>query len=465
MKSRILAADTPNHLGQSIRLEGWVHNLRQMGNITFIDLRDRTGLVQLVCDQSLKLAKLGHEYVISVSGEVRQRDPRFHNPKLATGNVEVGVSNLEVLSVSADLPFEVRHDTAGIKEEVRLRYRYLDIRAQRMQHNLRLRHRVVQYLQAYLDKLDFIQVETPLLTKGTPEGSREYLVPARLQPGEFYVLPQSPQQFKQLLMVGGIERYYQIARALRDEDPRGDRQPEFTQVDIEMSFTDQEEMRSINEAMMCQMIADIFPDKQITTTPFPVLTYQEAIDRYGSDKPDLRKDTNNPNELAFCWIVDFPMFEINSESSKTDAVHHPFTAPKPEDAHLLEDSPHQAKADAYDLVLNGSEIAGGSIRIHNADLQAKVFELLGLSKQDAADRFGHLLQAFKYGVPPHGGIAYGLDRLVMLLTGEPNIREVIAFPKTGDGRDLMMGAPSAVPEDRLADVHIKSVQKQKHKTA
>jgi aspartyl-tRNA synthetase len=296
-----------------------------------------------------------------------------------------------------------------------------------------------------------------MLTKGTPEGAREFLVPSRLHPGDFYVLPQSPQQFKQLLMVAGIGRYYQFVRCLRDEDQRGDRQPEFTQLDMELSFVDQEDVIGLNETMMIELVETLFPDKKITEKPFPRLTYDEAIKRYKTDKPDLRKDKTDANELAFAWVVDFPMFE-KGEGNKLDAMHHPFTSPRSSDVAKLEKDPLSAKANAYDLVLNGYEVAGGSIRISDAQLQTKVFRLLGISDEEIKSRFGHMVEAFNYGVPAHGGIAYGFDRLMMIFTAEPNIREVMAFPKTGDARDPLTGAPAAVDPARLEEAHIKVVR-------
>ncbi len=453
----ITTIQTTKAVGQTVIVRGWVHTIRDMGKITFIDLRDQTGLLQVVVPGDYELPRLSVEYVIEVEGEVRERGERFRNPRLATGGVEVGATRVTLLNEAAELPFEVKKDTIDINEELRLKYRYLDVRSERMASNLRLRSNITKFIRDYLHEADFTEVETPLLTKGTPEGSREFLVPSRLHAEEFYVLPQSPQQFKQLLMVGGVGRYYQIARCLRDEDQRGDRQLEFTQVDMELSFVEQEDVLALNEAMMIKLVQELFPDKHISTTPFPRLTYAEAMEKYGSDKPDLRKDKDDPNELAFCWVVDFPMFEINTESSKVDAVHHPFTAPKAEDASQLEAEPMKVRADAYDIVLNGYEIGGGSIRIHSSELQRRVFELLGLGKHEIEARFGHMLEAFRYGVPPHGGLAYGLDRLIMILANEPNIREVIAFPKTGDGRDPLTGAPSATTEAALAEAHIRTV--------
>jgi aspartyl-tRNA synthetase len=320
-----------------------------------------------------------------------------------------------------------------------------------------LRDKIVNFLRDFLRKEGFIETETPHLAKGTPEGSREFIVPSRLHPGNFYVLPQSPQQFKQLLMVAGVERYFQIARCFRDEDQRGDRQPEFTQLDMEMSFIGQEDIISLNEKMIIAMAQRLFPEKKISKIPFPRITYAESMEKYGNDKPDMRENKNNPDELAFCWVVDFPMFEFDEIEGKVNAVHHPFTSPKIEDIAFLADEPLKVRANAYDIVLNGIEVGGGSIRVHNRELQNKIFEILGLKREEIHARFGHMLEAFEYGAPPHGGLAWGLDRAIMLLANEPNIREVIAFPKTGDARDPLMGAPSPLPSKALKEAHIRVV--------
>lgn len=448
-------AQTPDHVGATVSICGWVHTVRDMGKIAFIDVRDHSGLVQVVMSSD-DMPSLGSEDVVAVTGEMQQRGERFVNPDLATGAVELKAEHIEVVAAADELPIEIKKDTSVINEEVRLKYRYLDLRSQRMQDNLRLRHRVMQFVRNHLSSEDFIEVETPLLTKGTPEGAREFLVPSRLHPEHFYVLPQSPQQFKQLLMVGGVGRYFQLAKALRDEDQRGDRQPEHTQIDMELSFVEQEDILKLVENMIRELVAELLPEHRITSDPFPRFTYHEAMDKYQTDKPDLRHNPEDPNELAFGWVVDFPMFEQESSSGKTVAMHHPFTSPKPEDVERLEQEPLAVCAQAYDLVLNGYEVGGGSIRINNADLQSRVFHLLGIDAQEAERRFGHMLEAFRYGTPPHGGIALGLDRLLMVLANEPNIREVMAFPKTGDARDPMMGAPDTVSQDALKEAHIQT---------
>lgn len=457
--SRTHIQDIVGLVGQTVTLKGWIHIRRDMGKLAFLDMRDRSGIAQVVLvpaelDEASKAAMAGlrAEYCIQVEGIIQKRGEKQINPNLPTGTVEVLAKKVEVLNEAKTPPFDIEN-TMGVNEEVRLKYRYLDLRSPRMLKNLMLRDKVTNFFRDYLHKQGFLEIETPCLTKGTPEGSREYLVPSRLHEGKFYVLPQSPQQFKQLLMVSGLEKYFQIARCFRDEDQRGDRQPEFTQLDLEMSFIEQEDILSLIEPMMIELVKSVAPEKHITQVPFPRITYADAMAQYGNDKPDMRKDKNDPNELAFCWVVDFPMFEDDGEGG-LQAVHHPFTSPKRGDESLLDSEPLKARANAYDIVLNGYEVGGGSIRIHKRDMQNKVFELLGLAKESIESRFGHMLEAFEYGAPPHGGIAPGIDRIVMILANEPNIREVIAFPKTGDARDPLMGAPSDIEARRLHDAHI-----------
>lgn len=459
---RISIGKTPELIGQKIKLSGWVHTRRDHGKIIFIDLRDRSGIIQVVFTPDKKeiyelASALRSEFVVSIEGIVSKRPDKMINDKIPTGTVEFQVDSLSILNPSKTPPFEIDSDQK-VGEETRMKYRYLDLRTPRMKDNIVMRYKMIKFFRDYLDKEDFLEIETPILTKGTPEGAREFIVPSRLEPGKFFVLPQSPQQFKQILMVAGMEKYFQIARCFRDEDQRGDRQAEFTQLDMEMSFIEQEDIISLVEKMMVEMVKEIAPNKKIQQIPFPRISYDEAMAKYNCDKPDLRKDKNDPNELAFEWVVDFPMFE-QGEDGKLNAVHHPFTSPKDEDMVLLDKEPLKAKAKAYDLVLNGYEVAGGSIRIHQRELQNKVFQLLGLEKDEIQRRFGHMLEAFEYGAPPHGGIAPGIERLVAILAGEPNIREVMAFPKTGDNRDLMMGAPSEIPEKQLKEANIKSIIK------
>jgi aspartyl-tRNA synthetase len=459
-KIRTKVIETVGRVGEAVTVMGWVNARRDMGKLIFIDLRDRSGILQVVFLPSDKelLAQADHlrpEFCVAVTGTVNARPAKMVNPNMATGTVEMCATGLEIFNESKTPPFEVDKDTKGVGEELRLKYRYLDLRSERMRRNIGLRDRVTGFFRNWLHAEGFLEIETPILTKGTPEGSREYIVPSRIHAGKFYVLPQSPQQFKQLLMVAGAERYFQVARCFRDEDQRGDRQPEFTQLDLEMSFVfSEDDVMSPIERMMIELVEKEFPGKHLKAKPFPRLTYAEAMEKYRSDKPDLRVNKDDPNELAFCWVVDFPMFEWSETEGKMVAAHHPFTAPKEEDTALLEKEPMKARAKAYDLVLNGYEVGGGSIRIHKRDIQNRVFEILGIKPEEIAVRFGHMLEAFEYGAPPHGGIAPGIDRLAMLLAGEPNIREVIAFPKTGDARDPMMGAPSDLPPSQIHEAHI-----------
>ncbi len=480
---RVLSRDIVGAEGKEVELYGWVDTRRDHGKLIFIDLRDRSGIVQLVFPAEsgsvsggnpknrVELYKLADtlrpEWVIKMSGKVQKRPKGMDNPKLATGNFEVLAETLEILTQAETPPFDLAGDGYGIGEEGRMRHRYLDLRRSRLQANLRERARVIKFIRDFLSAKDFVEVETPILGKSTPEGARDYLVPARLHPGKFYALPQSPQQYKQLLMVAGLERYFQIARCFRDEDTRGDRQPEFTQLDIEMSFIEQDDILNLIEELYIALIEKLYPDKKITEKNFPRLNYAETMERYGSDKPDLRRGENNPNELAFAFIVDFPMFEWRDVEKRWDAVHHPFTLPKvkinskyqapnsKQFKEVFKENPAEILAYQYDVVLNGYEIGGGSIRTHKPDLLQAVFEAMGNKPGDVKEKFGHMLEAFEYGVPPHGGIASGLDRFVAILQGEPNIREVIAFPKTGDGRDLMMDAPAPVEESQLEELHIK----------
>lgn len=461
--NRTMNLETAERKGQTVSLKGWIHARRDMGKLAFIDLRDRTGLVQIVLvpsalDEASKniIKDLRPEFCVAVVGMVQPRQEKQINPVLPTGTVEVLAHSVEILNVAKTPPFALDQDTSTVHEEVRLRYRYLDLRTERMQKNMRLRDAVVTFIRDFLHARDFLEIETPYITRGTPEGAREYLIPSRQHPGWFYTLPQSPQQFKQLLMVAGLERYFQIARCFRDEDQRGDRQPEFTQLDLEMSFVEREDVLRLIEDMMIKMVQAVTPEKRIQQIPFPRLTYQEAMAQYGTDKPDLREDKNDPHLLAFCWIVDFPFFEKADDGSWT-FTHNPFSRPMPAHLPWLMEKSHigDILTTQYDIVLNGYEVGGGSIRNHEPEALCRVFEIMGLTEEQIQRQFGHMLEAFAYGAPPHGGIAPGIDRLVMILAGEPNIREVIAFPKTGDARDVLMGAPSPVEPSRLDEVHIR----------
>ncbi|MCH8651539.1 aspartate--tRNA ligase [Staphylococcus lugdunensis] len=574
---------TEELLGEKITLKGWVHNRRDLGGLIFIDLRDREGIVQIVFNpafsqEALNIAEtVRSEYVVEVQGQVTKRDPETINPKIKTGQVEVQVSHIEVINKSETPPFSINEENQNVDENIRLKYRYLDLRRTELAQTFKMRHQITQSIRHYLDNNGFFDIETPVLTKSTPEGARDYLVPSRVHEGEFYALPQSPQLFKQLLMISGFDKYYQIVKCFRDEDLRADRQPEFTQVDIEMSFVDQEDVMAMGEEMLRKVVKEV---KGIDVEgPFPRMTYNEAMSRYGSDKPDTRfdmelidvsklgtemdfkvfKDTVNQNgqvkaivakgaadnytrkdmdgltefvniygakglawvkvveeglsgpiarffedanvatlteltgaepgdlvmfvadkpnvvaqslgalriklakelglidetKLNFLWVTDWPLLEYDEDAKRYVATHHPFTSPKEEDIKKLDSEPENAQANAYDIVLNGYELGGGSIRIHHGVLQEKMFEVLGFTKEQAQEQFGFLLDAFKYGAPPHGGIALGLDRLVMLLTNRTNLRDTIAFPKTASATCLLTDAPSDVSDKQLQELSLR----------
>ncbi len=463
-QSRITTKHTPEHVGETIDVYGWINTRRDHGKITFFDLRDRWGLLQVVAtnttDGSVK--DIRPEYVVKITGTVSKRPEKLVNPNLTTGTVELQATNVEVLSKAKTPPFEIDKDTSAVDEETRLKYRYLDLRSERMTGHLVDRHRVAQFIRQFLTDRDFLEIDTPILTKSTPEGARDFIVPSRLQPGKFYALPQSPQQYKQLLMVAGIDRYFQLPRCFRDEDPRADRAyGEFTQLDLEMSFVTQEEILQLTEELFTTLVETLFPEKHIAKKPWPRLTHTEAKAKYRTDKPDLRKDPNDPHELAFAWTLDFPLFTEQSEtdffhgsgSAKFAPSHHMFTAPHPEDVSLLETDPAKVRGLQHDMVLNGYEVGGGSIRIHEPQVQQKIFDLIGFSAEQSAS-FHHMLEAFTYGVPPHGGIAPGFDRLLMILAGEQSIREVIPFPAIASGATAVLEAPSAVSDEKLREVGI-----------
>ncbi|MEF9596874.1 aspartate--tRNA ligase [Staphylococcus aureus] len=574
---------TEAFLGQEITLKGWVNNRRDLGGLIFVDLRDREGIVQVVfnpafSEEALKIAEtVRSEYVVEVQGTVTKRDPETVNPKIKTGQVEVQVTNIKVINKSETPPFSINEENVNVDENIRLKYRYLDLRRQELAQTFKMRHQITRSIRQYLDDEGFFDIETPVLTKSTPEGARDYLVPSRVHDGEFYALPQSPQLFKQLLMISGFDKYYQIVKCFRDEDLRADRQPEFTQVDIEMSFVDQEDVMQMGEEMLKKVVKEV---KGVEINgAFPRMTYKEAMRRYGSDKPDTRfemelidvsqlgrdmdfkvfKDTvendgeikaivaksaaeqytrkdmdaltefvniygakglawvkvvedgltgpigrffetenvetlltltgaeagdlvmfvaDKPNVVAqslgalrvklakelglidetklnFLWVTDWPLLEYDEDAKRYVAAHHPFTSPKEADIAKLGTAPEEAEANAYDIVLNGYELGGGSIRIHDGELQEKMFEVLGFTKEQAQEQFGFLLDAFKYGAPPHGGIALGLDRLVMLLTNRTNLRDTIAFPKTASATCLLTNAPGEVSDKQLEELSLR----------
>jgi aspartyl-tRNA synthetase len=457
---RTLALNSVKKVGEKVKLYGWVASIRDHGKITFLDLRDRSGVIQCV---GQNLPKLSIESVVEVIGEVVKRPAKLVNNNLDTGKVEISVESLKVITTAKELPIPIEGPGHDIDENLRNKYRYVDLRRPRMTSNIRIRSKVSHFMRSWLIDNEFVEIETPILTKTTPEGARDFLVPSRLQQGKFYALPQSPQQYKQLLMVAGFERYFQFARCFRDEDPRKDRAyGEFTQLDMEMSFVTQDDILKLTEDLFTSLIKEIFPEKKISTTPWPRISHKEAKEKYGSDKPDLRKNKDDNNELAFCWIVDFPLFTEQSKeeffhgsgNAKWAPSHHMFTSPHPDDIALLDKDPGKVRGLQHDLVLNGYEVGGGSVRIHDPKIQDKVFELIGFTSEQKK-QFEHMLTAFEYGVPPHGGIAPGLDRFLMVILGEPSVREVMAYPTSASGQTAVLDAPSSASEEQLKELGIK----------
>lgn len=451
---KLFVEETVNKIGQEVELYGWVDSKRDHKKIIFIDLRDRTGTVQVVGGEEFK--DISQEDVVYIKGIVKKRPEKLVNPKIKTGTIEIEAKEVKILNKTKPLPLPVNTDGYEIDEEVRLKYRYLDLRRPRMYKNLALRSKFIDLIRQYLFKQGFLEIETPILSETTPEGARDFIVPSRLQPGKFYALPQSPQQYKQLLMVAGIERYFQIARCFRDEDPRADRAyGEFTQLDLEISFVTREDVMKLIEEMIIDVYKKLnIPIKQI---PFPVFTYKEALEKFGADKFDLRtEEEKKQNIQAFAWVIDFPFFEKTPEGDWT-FTHNPFSAPKPEfmDDLLNKRNIENILTTQYDLVCNGYEVGGGSIRNHRPEALKAVFEIMGLTEEEINKKFGHMIEALGYGAPPHGGIAPGIDRLLTCIIGEKNLREVIAMPMTSGGKTAIMNAPSEVDENKLKELGIK----------
>lgn len=463
---RIFTSETVDKVDQEVTVAGWVHARRDMGKVVFFDLRDKDSLLQIVVvpsevgDENMEIANaVRPEWVVQIEGVVQARGEKQINENLKTGTVELLAKKITVLNESKTPPFEIDKDTSDVREEVRLKHRYVDLRSERLQKNMRLRSDFVQSCRDHLFENGFAEVETPYLTKATPEGSRDFIVPSRLQPGKFFALPQSPQQYKQLLMVGGIERYFQIARAFRDEDPRADRAFEHTQVDIEMSFVEQEDILQLVESMMIKTAEKL--GWKIKEKPFPRFTYKEAMEKFGADKFDLRTDEEKAagDVLAYAWVVDFPFFEDNGEGGWT-FTHNPFSNPLPEfmEDHLAGKNVENILTSQYDLVCNGYEAGGGSIRAHRPEVLAATYKIMGYSDEEIEESVGHMIEAFGYGAPPHGGIALGVDRAILTYTGEENLREVQAFPMTGKATTSVMNAPSTLPPKVLRESHIKTVE-------
>lgn len=474
---RTLIKNLAEHKTETVVIKGWIDVARNQGKMAFFDFRDASGKVQGVVfgkPELLEIAKaLRPEWVVAITGVVNERNDKnakeFIEKVAETGvrnffikDVEIEITDIEVLNTAETPTFEINESTADINEEVRLKNRYLDLRTERMHNNMIMRHRVAKLCRDYLDTEGFLELETPILTKSTPEGARDYVVPSRLSPHQFYALPQSPQQYKQLLMSSGMERYFQFARCMRDEDLRGDRQPEFTQLDMELSFASEEDIMQLNEDLLIKIVTELYPEKTIQEIPFPRIPYKEAMEKYGNDRPDIRNDKNDSNLLAFCWVVDFPFFEKTATSDDPQAqgewtfTHNPFSLSKPEHIENLKNKENIADiiAAQYDICLNGYEIGGGSVRAHDPEILKSILSILGHRDEKIEANFGHMLKAFASGTPPHGGIAWGFDRLMMILQNEKTIREVIAFPKNGEGREPMIDSPSEVSKTQLNELHL-----------
>ncbi len=465
MKHRTYIKDLSKKKGETVTICGWINTRRDQGKMIFLDFRDMTGIVQGVIlpgSEALEVGKaLREEFVVMVEGKVNTRPEKNIKKETLNGDIELEILNISILNESKVPPFPLGGDTRKVDELSRLQYRYLDMRSERLRKNILNRSKVQHFIRNFLHNEGFVEVETPLLSAPTPEGARSFVVSSRIYKGEFYSLPQSPQQYKQLLMVGGLEKYFQFARCMRDEDTRGDRQPEFTQLDLEMSFVTEEDVMQLNEKLLIETIKNIYPKKKIQQVPFPKMSHKEAMEKYGSDRPDIREDKNDPDLLAFLWIVDFPMFEETGEDNFDNTgewtfTHNPFSKPRDEffENFMKKEKIDEILSTQYDIILNGLEIGGGSIRNHKKEALQKTFEIMGYEEKRIKDNFGHILEALEFGAPPHGGIAWGFDRLMMILEEEPNIREVIPFAKTGEGRDLMMGAPADISEKQKKELGI-----------
>ncbi len=456
---RTYIKDTPQKIGERVEISGWVISRRDHGKIIFCDIKDVSGVCQVIFylkNESLKDAqKLRDWFVVKIEGIVNKRPENMINDKMPTGEIEISADKLEILNQSQTPPFDLLGEGIEINENLRLKYRYLDLRRNRLQQNIKKRAEIQLFIRNYLSKRGFIEIETPILSKSTPEGARDFLVPSRLHKGKFYALPQAPQQYKQLLMVSGFEKYFQFAKCFRDEDLRGDRQFEFLQLDMEMSFVTREDVMDLNEKLLIEIVTKLYPHKKIQEIPFPKITYKEAIQKYNIDKPDIRKDKTDPHLLAFCWIIDFPFFEKN-EDGKWTFTHNPFSKPTEEHMEnlLKKQNIDKILTTQYDIVLNGLEIGGGSIRNHQPEALKAVFEIIGLSDEKIKENFGHMLEAFSFGAPPHGGIAWGFDRLLCVLNHELNIREVIPFPTDGNGKTSIMDSPSVIEKEQLEELGI-----------